>query len=51
MATLVGAWFDRARLVAQQAGLQLLPVGYINAQRADVVFYDQLVEIRTPLES
>lgn len=44
-----GAWFDRARPIAQRAGLQLHPVGYMDARSADVLLYDELVEIANPL--
>lgn len=44
-----GEWWDRARLVADEAGLQLLPVDYIDARHANLVLYDRLVEIRNPI--
>jgi hypothetical protein len=44
-----GAWFDRARPIAERAGLQLHPVGYLDARSVDVVLYDDLIEIANPL--
>lgn len=44
-----GAWFDRARPIAERAGLQLHPVGYLDARSVDVVLYDGLIEISNPL--
>jgi hypothetical protein len=44
-----GAWFDRARPIARDAGLQLHPVGYLDARSVDVALYDELIEIANPL--
>ena len=44
-----GEWWDRARRAAADAGLQLLPVAYIDARNADLVQYDRLVEVRNPI--
>jgi hypothetical protein len=44
-----GAWFDRARPIAEGAGMQLHPVGYLDARSVDVVLYDDLIEIANPL--
>jgi hypothetical protein len=53
--TWFGAWRDRARVVAGEyglefgeQGLELLPNGWIDAQRADITLCDQLVEMRSP---
>jgi hypothetical protein len=44
-----GEWFDRARLVADEHGLKLLPVSWINRRSVDLVRYDDLVEIDNPM--
>jgi hypothetical protein len=44
-----GEWWDRARVVAEHHGLQLLPVEYLNGRALDAVLYDRLVEVRSPI--
>jgi hypothetical protein len=38
-------WWNRAREVAGEVGLELLPNGWLNAQSLDATFYDQLIEV------
>ena len=38
-------WWNRAREVAQEAGLELLPNGWMEANSLDAEFYDQLIEV------
>lgn len=46
------AWFDlwwgRARLVAEEHGLQLLPTGWIDGRAADLELVDDLIHLRLP---
>jgi hypothetical protein len=43
------SWYDEARLVGEQRGINLLATVFHDAARTDVVLYDRLVEIRCPL--
>ena len=45
-----GEWWDRARTVAAEQGLELLPIGWMEMSQVDVELYDQLIELRNPLE-
>lgn len=45
-----GEWWDRARIVAAEQGLELLPIGWMVMSEVDVELYDQLIELRNPLE-
>jgi hypothetical protein len=42
-------WWSRAKAVAADHGLQLLPTGWMNSGQLDAEIYDDLVEIRNPL--
>jgi len=46
-----GEWWDRARLVAEREGLQLLPVEWLDAHSCDLRLIDHLVEIRNPMHT
>lgn len=42
-------WWNAARLVAENHGLQLLPTGWLDATAVDLRLLDDLVEMRSPL--
>lgn len=42
-------WWNTARLVADEHGLQLLPTGWMNAEAVDARLYDELIEMRSPV--
>lgn len=42
-------WWNDARAVADDQGLQLLPTGWLNAEGVDARLYDDLIEMRSPL--
>jgi len=42
-------WWNEARLVAEQHGLQLHPTGWIDAAAVDLRLLDDLVEMRSPV--
>jgi len=42
-------WWNDARIVADERGLQLLPTGWLDAQSVDLRLVDDLVEVRSPL--
>lgn len=44
-----GEWWDRARQVAENEGLRLLPVTYLDARDIDLALYDSLIDIRSPI--
>ncbi len=44
-----GEWWDRARRVAENEGLQLLPVTYMDARHIDLALYDSLIDVRNPI--
>lgn len=46
-----GEWWDRARLIAERDGLQLLPVAWLDAHTCDLRLIDELVEIRNPMHT
>jgi hypothetical protein len=42
-------WWNAARRVAEERGLQLLPTGWMNAAAVDARLYDELIEMRSPV--
>jgi hypothetical protein len=42
-------WWNEARAVGAQHGLQLLPNGWLNAHAVDARLYDDLIEMRSPV--
>jgi len=42
-------WWNEARLVAEAHGLQLHPIGWLNADAVDLRLYDDLIEMRNPV--
>jgi len=42
-------WWNAARPVAEEHGLQLLPTGWMNAEGVDARLYDELIEMRSPV--
>jgi hypothetical protein len=44
-------WWNRARLVAQEHDLELLPIGWLNTEQLemDLERYDRLIDVRNPL--
>lgn len=42
-------WWNAARLVAEEHGLQLLPTGWLNADNVDARLYDDLIDMRSPV--
>jgi len=42
-------WWNEARIVGEQHGLQLHPTGWLNAAAVDLRLLDDLVEMRSPL--
>jgi hypothetical protein len=42
-------WWNAARPVAEEHGLQLLPTGWMNAEAVDARLYDELIEMRSPI--
>jgi len=46
-------WWDRAREVALEGGLELLPTGWLNAEdlNMDLERYEELLDVRNPLHS
>lgn len=42
-------WWNAARPIAAENGLQLLPTGWMNAGAVDARLYDELIEMRSPL--
>lgn len=44
-----GEWWDRARRVAADNDLELLPNGWMDRSAVDAELYDRLIEVRNPL--